>query len=299
MAVTADEPSPTSAEGATATATAPAGNPGARHGSMVVVKLGGDVLEGAALELVAGDLAGVWLAGRPLLVVHGGGPQVTRLSERLGLTPRLVGGRRITDEQTLEIMEMVVPGRLSVELVAALRAHGVPALGLSGSSGLVGARRRPPVIVDGGGPGPIDFGLVGDIQTFDLPLLRLLLQAGYCPVLACLGLAPGGVVLNINADTVASQLAAAIGAAALVAVTAVGGVRRDRDDPTTRLDRLTVAKARAAIADGTVQGGMIPKLREAFAPLAAGVGAVHIVAPGEIARTLGSPGSVGTLLLSG
>ena len=104
--------------------------------------------------------------------------------------------------------------------------------------------------------------------------------------------------MNINADVVASQLAASAGAAALVACTAVGGVRRDRDDPATRIPRLTVAEARAAIADGVVQGGMIPKLEEAFAPLAAGVGAVHIVAPGEIAASLAAPGSVGTLLVA-
>jgi acetylglutamate kinase len=116
-------------------------------------------------------------------------------------------------------------------------------------------------------------------------------------VLACLAEGEGGEVLNINADVVASQLAVALGAAALVAVTAVGGVRRDRDDPESRIARLTVAEARGAIAAGTVQGGMIPKLEEAFAPLAAGVRAVHIVAPGEIARALAAPGAAGTLLV--
>jgi acetylglutamate kinase len=116
-------------------------------------------------------------------------------------------------------------------------------------------------------------------------------------VLACLGGTPDGQVLNINADVVASQLAAALGAAALVACTAVGGVRADKDDPASRLPRLTVAEARAAIAGGVVQGGMIPKLEEAFAPLGAGVRAVHIVGPGEIARSLDEPGSVGTLLV--
>jgi len=116
-------------------------------------------------------------------------------------------------------------------------------------------------------------------------------------VVPCLGRGEQDETLNINADIVASQLAAALGAAALVAVAGVGGVRRDKDDPSTRLPRLTVAEAKAAIADGTVQGGMIPKLEEAFAPLAAGVGAVHIVGPGEIAETLAAPGSVGTLLV--
>ncbi len=264
----------------------------------VVVKLGGDVLEGPALALCAADLGEVWKSGRHrLLVVHGGGPQATRLSERLGMTPRLVAGRRVTDQQTLDVMKMIVSGQVNVDLVAAMRAHGVPALGLSGASGIVRSRRRPPTVVAGGGDLPIDFGLVGVVEAFDLSLLGLLVNAGFCPVLGCLGLAPSGVVLNINADTVASQLAAAVGAPALVAVTAVGGVRRDRNDPTTRMDRLTAAEARAALDSGAVQGGMIPKLQEALSSLDAGVGMVHIVAPGEIGTALTAPGSVGTLLV--
>jgi len=121
--------------------------------------------------------------------------------------------------------------------------------------------------------------------------------AGRLPVLACLGAADDGQVLNINADVVASQLATAVGSGALVACTAVGGVRRDKDDPASRIPRLTVAEAREAIRSGAVQGGMIPKLEEAFVPLAAGVGAVHIVAPADIAAALDTPGSAGTLLV--
>jgi acetylglutamate kinase len=168
---------------------------------------------------------------------------------------------------------------------------------VSGASGVIRAHRRPPRIVTGAGDTPIDFGLVGDIDGFDVELLDALDARDALPVIACLGADAGGTVLNINADVVASQLAGAVRAGALVACTAVGGVRRDKDDPATRLPRLTVAEAKAAIADGTVQGGMIPKLEEAFAPLAAGVGAVHIVAPAEIATSLVDPGSVGTLLV--
>ncbi|MES1205590.1 MAG: acetylglutamate kinase [Pseudomonadota bacterium] len=270
------------------------------RGGPVVVKLGGDVLVGAALLAVARDLhaAGAATGGR-ILVVHGGGPQATALSERLGLPPRLVGGRRVTDAPTLDVIKMVVAGAVNVDLVAALRARGVPAVGLHGASGVVRALRRPPRVVAGGGDDPVDFGLVGDVTGFDQTLLSLLGEAGYWPVLACLGIDPAGVVLNINADVVASQLAGAVGAAALVAVTAVGGVRSDRNDPATRLSRLTVSEARAAIQDGTVADGMIPKLEEAFAPLDAGVPAVHIVAPGEIARALEAPGTAGTLLVAG
>ncbi len=261
-----------------------------------VIKLGGDVLAGPALAAVAADI-GRARAGRRLVIVHGGGPQSTELSRRLGIEPQLVGGRRITDEAALDVVKMVVAGRLNVDLVGALRGAGVPAIGLSGSSGIVRAHRRPPRAVSGSGGALVDFGFVGDVDDFDQAALDALDVAGYLPVLACLGAAPSGGVLNINADVVASQLAAALGARALVACTAVGGVRRDKDDPASRLPRLTVAEARAAIADGTVQGGMIPKLEEAFAPLEAGVGAVHIVAPGEVAASLASPGTAGTLLV--
>jgi acetylglutamate kinase len=162
---------------------------------------------------------------------------------------------------------------------------------------VIRAHRRPPRVISGAGDAPIDFGLVGDIDGFDVELLDALADRDALPVIACLGADTTGQVLNINADVVASQLAAAVGAGALVACTAVGGVRRDKDDPATRIPRLTVEEAKAAIADGTVQGGMIPKLEEAFAPLAAGVGAIHIVAPSEIATSLADPGSVGTLLV--
>ena len=261
-----------------------------------VIKLGGEVLEGEALADVAADVARA-RPGRRLLIVHGGGPQVTALARRLGIEANIVGGRRITDDPMLDIVKMVVAGRLNTNLVAAPRADGIPAFGVSGASGVIRAHRRPPRVVSGAGDKPIDFGLVGDIDGFDVEVLEALDARDALPVIACLGADTSGAVLNINADVVASQLAAAVRAAALVACTAVGGVRRDKDDPATRLPTLTVAEARAAIADGTVQGGMIPKLEEAFAPLEAGVGAVHIVAPGEIAASMVAPGSVGTLLV--
>jgi acetylglutamate kinase len=267
----------------------------------VVVKLGGEVLGPPLLAEVAADLARAGgragAASVRMIVVHGGGPQATALSQRLGIAPHIVGGRRVTDAATLEVIKMVVAGQLNVDLVVALRAAGLLAVGLHGASGLVRATRRPPRVVSGGGPAPIDFGAVGDVEGFDLRLLATLAEAGYLPVIAGIGVSPAGEVLNINADVVASQLAAAVGAAVLVAVTGVGGVRLDASDPATRIPRLTVAAARAAIADGTVHGGMIPKLEEAFAPLAAGVGAVHVVGPCEIAASLAAPGSVGTLLL--
>ena len=263
----------------------------------IVIKLGGDVLEGAPLAAVADSLRIVATeTPHALAVVHGGGAQVTTLAGRLGIATRMVGGRRITDAAALEVLELVVAGRLSVELCAALQARGVQAVGLHAGSGVLRARRRPPRVISGAGPDLVDLGLVGDVVGFDLPLLEALWAAGRVPVMSSLGL-EGGAVLNLNADLVASQLAATLRASSLIAVTAVGGVRRDKDDPATRIGRLTVGEARQAIAAGVVQGGMIPKLEEAFAPLEAGVARVQIVAASEIAAAVREPGSVGTLLL--
>lgn len=263
--------------------------------STYVVKLGGDVLEEPARSQVAEGLRAVVGRGR-IIVVHGGGAQVTALAGTLGIATRMAGGRRITDAPALEVLEMVVAGRLNVDLCAALQRVGAGAIGLHAGSGVIRARRRPPRVVSGAGPDPIDFGLVGDVIGFDTALLDLLLGAGRLPVLSCLGLSAEGQVLNLNADLAASQLAAALAADSLIAVTAVGGVRRDAGDPSTRISSLTVADARAAIASGSVHGGMIPKLEEAMAAIAAGARGFQIVAPGELAAAFTTPGAVGTRL---
>jgi acetylglutamate kinase len=260
---------------------------------IVVVKLGGEVVDGPALPAIARDLAALHAERHRVVVTHGGGPQATALQERLGLTPRLVGGRRITDDATLAVMKMTVAGQVNVDLCARLRAAGAKSVGLHD---VVFAHRRPPRVVSGGGAEPIDFGHVGDVDGFDLPLLDAVLEAGRLPVVACLGHDAAGAVYNINADIVANQLAAALAADALVLVTGVPGVLRDRADPSTRIPRLTIEEGRRAIAEGTVAGGMIPKLEESFAALEAGARAIFIVA-GEVARAVREPGSVGTILV--
>jgi acetylglutamate kinase len=266
---------------------------------VAVVKLGGDVLEEPSLDLVARSVHEAFEAepNRRLTIVHGGGAQVTALAKRLDVSTNVVAGRRVTDAETLDLLKMVVAGRLNVDLCAALSHRKVPAVGLHAGSGVIGAKRRPPRVIAGAGPDSVDLGLVGDVTGFDRALLETLWAAGRVPVLSCLGLASDGQVLNLNADLAASQLAAALAAETLVAVSAVGGVRRDKNDPESRMKRLTIAEARAAIASGIVQGGMIPKLEEAFAPLEAGVASVQIVGPAEIAASLRAPGSVGTELV--
>jgi acetylglutamate kinase len=214
----------------------------------------------------------------------------------------VVAGRRITDAAALDVMKMVVAGQLNVDLCAALVGAGARPIGLTGASSLaIEAVRRPPRVVSGGGPDPIDFGLVGDVVGFRLELLEILTAAGHVPVLACLGADAGGQVLNINADIIANQLAQTIGADHLVLVTAAPGVLRDIEDLGSRIARLSARDARAAIADGSIQGGMIPKIEESLAVLETGrVGSIHIVgelATGDLLRAIDQPGSIGTALV--
>ncbi len=267
----------------------------------IVIKLGGEIVGSPVGAAISADIATLAAAGEQVVVVHGGGPQATALQKSLGLEPHIVGGRRITDAATLDVMKMAVAGKVNVDLCGQLMAAGARPVGLHGaSSGVVRGVKRPPRVVSGGGPDPIDFGLVGDITGFRRELIDLLTFAGFVPVLACLAADDTGQVLNVNADIVANQLASALGAAHLVLVTSTPGVLRDVKDPSSRLRVLTVAQARAAIADGTVSGGMIPKLEESIAALADGrVGAIHIVGNvgvGDLAREIATPGAIGTAL---
>jgi acetylglutamate kinase len=267
-----------------------------------VLKFGGEVVADApALAGVLRDVATLHAAGWRLVLCHGGGPQANALQERLGLVPRKVAGRRVTDAATLQVMKCVLAGELSVDVVAAGAAVGLRAVGVSGvSAGLVTARRRPPVIVPGAGPEPIDFGLVGDIREIRPELLLHLWAGGFTPVVNTLGIDPGsGEVFNINADTVASAIAAALRVDHLFLMTGVPGVLRDKDDPTTRIPRLTGDEARAAVASGVIVGGMIPKVEEALANIALGIGAVHILgaSPGALQAEAEHPGSRGTVLV--
>jgi acetylglutamate kinase len=268
--------------------------------SLFVVKVGGEIVRSPDLIPLAGDLVALRRAGHAVVVVHGGGPQVTDLQTRLGQEPQIIAGRRVTDAAALEVLKMAVAGSVNVDLCAAIvRAGGAP-VGLHGASALaIRANRRPPTVVAGGGDLPIDFGLVGDVQGVNDALFELLLGAAYIPVVACLGADEAGAVYNINADAVASRLARALSASVLVLVTEVGAVLSNPADPSSRIARLAKSDAMRAIDAGVVRGGMIPKVTEGFLALEKGVRSVLIVGKlqeGDLARALTAPGSTGTLL---
>ncbi len=266
----------------------------------VVVKLGGEVVASPELDVIADDLRELVGGWHRITLVHGGGPQASALQKRLGQEPRIVAGKRVTDEAALEVMKYTVAGAVNVDLCARLLAHGVMGVGLHGASGhMIQARRRPPRPLTGAGPEPVDLGLVGDVMGFNLGLLSDIQERRMVPVLACLGCDAAGQSLNINGDTVASALAGALRADALVLVTSTPGVLRDVRDPASRIARMTAADFRAGVADGTISGGMIPKLEESFAVLAGGARSVVVVgklAPGDLVRAVLQPGSVGTVL---
>jgi acetylglutamate kinase len=267
----------------------------------IVVKIGGEVVGSSEAAILATDLRVLVDAGARIAIVHGGGPQATELQKRLGLTTTQIAGRRVTDAATLDVMKMVLAGKLNVDLCATLLAAGLSPVGLHGASGhVIRASRRPPKVYSSAGPDPIDLGFVGDVTGFNLALLDTLWAAHHLPVLACLGADAAGTTYNINADLVGNQLAAALHAERLFLVTSTPGVLRDVNDPSSRLTQLTCAEARRAIADGVVTGGMITKLEEAMAVIDQGVGAIHILgklAPGDLVRAVREPGSVGTTLI--
>lgn len=273
------------------------------RGQWFVIKVGGELAQDRArlAASVGASVRAFLQAGVRVAVVHGAGPQASELMKRLGLTPRMIGGQRYTDEATLEVMKMALAGQVSVDVASAFRLAGAPALCTTGvSAGLIQARKRPPRLMSGAGPEPVDLGLVGDVTHVDAELLERLASAGVVPVLASLGVDEQGQPFNINADTVATRLAARLHAARLFLVSNVPGVLADKDDPSTRLPTLTPSQAREKIASGAIQGGMIPKVEESLAMLEQGIGAIHIVGldpPGALLGEAEQPGHYGTAFL--
>jgi acetylglutamate kinase len=246
-----------------------------------VVKLGGDVLtHREVLDRVAAQLSLLSSLGIRLVVVHGGGPQASAMSRRLGQEPILVAGRRVTDDGALEVAKMVYAGLLNTDLLAALREHEMQAVGLSGvDADLLTAHRRPPVRVaeDGGASREVDFGHVGDIDRADPRVLTTLLDARFVPVVASLAGDADGQVYNVNADTVAESLAVALKAQKLIFLTGAPGVLRDRNDPSSLVTFADPDDLAGLMASGALSGGMRPKVEACIRAATGGVERTHII----------------------
>lgn len=279
-------------------------NLGPHRGDCFVLKLGGRPLSDPdILDNLAFDLARLVREGIRMVVVHGGGPQLSELSSRLGLETRKINGRRVTDRETLKLAKMVFSGEISTDVVAALRRHGIAGIGLNGVDGhLIDARRRLPVELfdlETTRSEWVDFGYVGDIVGVDPSVLNVLLDQGFVPVVASLGADSEGEVLNINADTVASEVAIALGASKLILMSDVPGLLRDLTDADSRIPEMTTDEARDLMDSGVILNGMLPKIGNAIRTVEAGTPHVHLIdghTPHALLEEIHQPGRHGTFL---
>jgi acetylglutamate kinase len=260
-------------------------------GKSVVVKFGGSVLAGEEQGTLIEDLVLLKGAGVNPVLVHGGGPEITRLLGRLGMESRFVNGLRVTDADTMEVVEMVLGGRANKAIVSMIARAGGSAVGISGKDGQVfQARRMAP-----------DLGQVGEIAAVDVTLIRVLAGAGYIPVVASIGIGPEGESYNLNADHAAGALAAALGASKFILLTDVRGVYRS-GDARSLISVLPAGEARQLLAEGVVSRGMIPKVQACLDALVAGVPTAHIIGgtlPHALLVELFTEEGVGTMLVPG
>jgi acetylglutamate kinase len=264
---------------------------GAWRGKTVVVKLGGSVLD-AGEGTLAEDVVLLKGAGIHPVLVHGGGPEITRHLERLGKRSQFVNGLRVTDAETMDVVEMVLAGRANKALVSTIIRRGGRAVGLSGKDGAMLLARKH--------TGDVDLGHVGEVEQVQPELLAQLNLQGYIPVVASLGIGPDGTAYNLNADTAAGALAVALGASKFVLLTDVDGVFRDYRGSRTLISELRAGDVPGLVADGTVGEGMRPKIEACLEALRGGVPSAHIISgriPHALLVELLTERGIGTMLV--
>ncbi len=239
-------------------------------GKTVVVKYGGNaMLDDTLKAAVMQDIVLMHTVGIKPILVHGGGPEISEAMQRMGKTPHFVGGLRVTDAETMEIVEMVLTGKTNKAIVSHLSRQGALAVGLSGKDGnLIVAERET---TKG------DIGFVGRVVAVNPALIHTLTSAGYVPVISSVAIGHDGASYNVNADTVAGELAAALHASKLIMMTDVDGIYQDFSDKDTLISEMTMKDARQLLTDGVAERGMIPKLEACVTALAAGVPRAHIL----------------------
>jgi acetylglutamate kinase len=264
-------------------------------GRTIVIKYGGNALaddndETRGLRSFAGDVVLLRALGILPVVVHGGGPQIGELMERLGKVPEFRDGQRVTDAETLDIARMVLVGKVNRDIVGALNVHGPVAVGLSGEDArLINATERDPAL-----------GFVGDVVSVDPTIINQLLAEGLVPVIATIGTDAAGQAYNINADAVAGAIAESLRCEKLIFLTDVAGIRRDRNDPGSLIGELAAKALEALIEDGTVVAGMIPKAAACVRAVRGGVERAHILdgrVPHALLLELLSEEGVGTMVV--
>jgi acetylglutamate kinase len=257
---------------------------------VVVVKYGGNAIGGDdELAVFAQDIVLMRSVGMLPVVVHGGGPQIGDLMNRLGKEPEFKDGLRVTDAETLDIARMVLVGKVNRDIVSTINVHGPLAVGLSGEdAGFIRASARAP-----------ELGFVGDVEDVDAGIVERLLAQGLIPVIATIGSDDEGQAYNINADTAAGAIATALHAEKLVYLTNIEGLRRDKDDPSTLVSTLTVDELEVMVKDGSIVEGMIPKVSSCIDAVRSGVARAHILdgrSPHALLLELFTNHGVGTMV---
>ena len=242
----------------------------------IVIKFGGNVSsDPSKLDKVAQDIVLLRLVGTRPVVVHGGGGEISALMKRLDMEPTFVDGLRVTDDETMDVVEMVLVGKVNKKIVSALQKHGGRSVGLSGKDGgLIRAKMKDPRL-----------GRVGEVERIDTSVIETLSSSQFIPVIAPIGSNGDGKGLNINADTLAGELSVALGALKYVVLTDVRGILRNPSDSESLISTLTVNEARQLIDDGVIRGGMLPKVLSCVRAVEGGVERAHILS-GEIPHSL-------------
>jgi acetylglutamate kinase len=271
------------------------------YGSKIVIKMGGHALiDESIMDKITQDLVLLRFVGICPIVVHGGGPEITRLMERLGKKPTFVGGLRITDDETMEIAQMVLVGNVNERIVSLIGTHGGKGIGLSGNDGalIVAKKKRKQKVGQAGEEQEVDLGWVGEIETINAEILNLTSEQGYIPVISPIAVDTAGNSLNVNADSVAGEIAATIKAKKLILLTDVPGVLSDPDDLTTLIARTTPLELQELIAKKVIGAGMIPKVEASLRAAEGGVTA-HIIdgrKPHSLLLELFTDEGIGTMI---
>jgi acetylglutamate kinase len=271
-------------------------------GKTFVVKAGGGVFgDPAATRALVEQIAVLHSLGIRVVFVHGGGPQLTEVTEKLGVPTQMIEGRRVTDAQSIDATAMVLSGLINTRILAACRELGVPALGISGvDAGLIQAHKRAPVKLQGS-DAIVDYGFVGDIDYIDTDVIKKLLDAGLMPVISPLSSDDAGTLLNITADTVAAAIGAALGAEKLVLCTGAPGILSDITDPTSVVSYTDLAGLAKLRTEGRINDGMLPKAKAIENAINGGVQRVHVIsykAPDAILAEVFTNEGTGTLVVA-
>jgi len=261
-------------------------------GKIVVVKYGGNAMIDEELKrAVMGDMVLLRLIGVNVVLVHGGGPEITDMLQRVGKKSVFKNGLRVTDAETMEIVQMVLSGKINKGLVALLGSMGGRAVGLCGTDdGLIRARQF----------GVTDLGFVGEVTEINTRPILDLLEKGYIPVISTVGCGENGEIYNINADTAAARIAGALGAESFISMTDIAGLLRDKDDVSTLIPRVAVSEAPQLVRDGIISGGMIPKVDCCIEAIRRGVKKVFIIdgrVPHSILIEMLTDAGIGTMFV--